>query len=187
MTSLPSSPAPGTVLLCIDMQPAFLKAVPDGARVLQRCRFAVAAARGLEVPVLFTEQAPTKLGPVAPDLLELAEPPEVLSKDEFSALANAAIRARLLAGDSGRLLLCGIETPVCVFQTARDALAAGLSVTLLADCLGGRRPDDGATALAQLARIGAEILPSETVFYALLGSARHPFFRAYTQLVKANS
>jgi nicotinamidase-related amidase len=174
-------------LLCIDLQPAFLQAVPDAARILRRCAFALEAARGLDVPVLFTEQVPAKLGPTAPELLALAEPPAVFAKDEFSALANERIRAAVRAGAAPQLYLCGIETPVCVFQTARDALDAGLQVTVLTDCVGARRADDAAAAERHLARLGVHLLPAETVFYALLRSARHPFFRAYTQLVKKYS
>ncbi len=172
------------LLLCLDMQPAFVGAVVDGDKVMRRCGFAVEAARGLELPILFTEQVPAKLGPTAPDLLTRAPGAVGLAKDEFSAFANEAIRAAVNTAGATRLLVCGIETPVCVFQTARDALAAGLAVTVLVDCVGARRPADAAASLTHLARLGAELLAAETVFYDLLRSARHPFFRAYTQLVK---
>ena len=175
------------LLLCIDLQPAFLQAVPAGAQVLRRCAFAVEAARGLGLPVLFTEQVPAKLGPTAPELLALAGPSAVFAKDEFSALANEAIRAAARASGVWHLFLCGIETPVCVFQTARDALHAGWQVTVLTDCVGARRADDAAAAQQHLIRLGADLLPAETVFYSLLHSARHPFFRGYTRLVKQYS
>jgi nicotinamidase-related amidase len=171
-------------LLCIDLQPAFLAAIPDSQRVHWRCSFALEAARGLGLPVLFTEQVPAKLGQTAEDLLALADKPAVLGKDAFSALGDKAIAAHLKAGGAKHLLLCGIETPVCVYQTARDALQAGYQVTLLADCLGARRADDAATVLAQLRHLGCTVLPAETVFYSLLHDARHPFFRDYTKLVK---
>ena len=180
----PSAPPARPLLLVIDLQPALLNALADGARVLRRCVFAVEAARGLGLPILFTEQVPAKLGPTAPELLAQVEQPAVFAKDEFSALANDAVRTAVRASGATHLLLAGIETPVCVFQTARDALAAGLPATLLTDCVGGRRSEDAAAAQRHLARLGAELLPAETVFYALLQSARHPFFRAYTQLVK---
>jgi nicotinamidase-related amidase len=77
-----------------------------------------------------------------------------------------------------------VETPVCVYQTAIDALRSGLQVTVLADCVGARRPDDAQVCLQALARAGAHLLPAETVFYSVLGSAEHPAFRAYTELVK---
>ncbi|MEO6244813.1 MAG: isochorismatase, partial [Opitutaceae bacterium] len=59
-----------------------------------------------------------------------------------------------------------------------------IQVTILSDAVGARRPDDAHACLAALARAGAHVLPSETVFYAMLRDVAHPFFRSYTQLVK---
>ena len=173
------------LLLCIDLQPAFLAAICDSQRVHWRCSFALEAAKGLGLPVLFTEQVPAKLGRTAEDLLALAEKPVALGKDAFSAMGNQPIAARLKASGAKHLLVCGIETPVCVYQTVRDALQSGYQVTVLADCVGARRPADATAVLAHLAaQAGCAVLPAETVFYSLLTDARHPFFRAYTQLVK---
>lgn len=180
------SPA-GTLLLCIDMQPVFVRAVAEGARVQRRCEFAVAAAVGLGLPVAFTEQVPQKLGGTAPELLALAFGAPVFGKNTFSALADDGIRDALVR-DRGveHLLLCGIETSVCVYQTALDGLAAGLHVTILGDCVSARRTDDAWACTEALGRAGAHVLPSETVFYALLHDVKHPFFKAYTQLVKSH-
>jgi nicotinamidase-related amidase len=173
--------ADGALLLCLDMQPVFLRAVADGGKVLRRCQFAVASARALGVRVAFTEQVPQKLGATDPALLGLAEAPEVHPKNTFSALATGS---QIAAGGVKHLLLCGVETPICVYQTAVDALRAGLEVTVLQDCVGARREADAGTCLEALARAGAYVLPSETVFYSILGAATHPSFRAYTELVK---
>ena len=181
----PAPPA-NLLLLCIDLQPVFLQAMTDGVAVQRRCAFAIASARGLGLDVAFTEQVPQKLGGTAAELLALVPRPAVWGKSTFSALADDGIREALHARGAGHLLLCGIETSVCVYQTALAALGAGLRVTVLADCVGARRPADAAWCLAELRRAGAHVLPSETVFYALLHDGHHPFFRAYTQLVKSH-
>jgi nicotinamidase-related amidase len=178
------SPTDIPVLLCVDLQPVFLAVICDSQRVHWRCSFALEAARGLGLPVLFTEQVPDRLGGTAEDLLALAEKPEAIAKDSFSAFGDDTIATRLAAHGRQHLLVCGIETPVCVFQTARDALAAGYAVTILTDCIGARRKADADAALAHLAQAGCSVLPAETVYYALLRNARHPFFRSYTALVK---
>jgi len=180
---MPTPDAP--LLLCIDLQPVFLAAICDSQRVHWRCSFALEAAAGLGLPVLFTEQVPDRLGGTAGDLLALAgDAPEAIGKHAFSALGDAKIAARLAGLGRKHLLVCGIETPVCIYQTARDARAAGYQVTVLADCIGARRTGDAAAALADLVHAGCAVLPAETVFYALLQDAKHPFFRAYTALVK---
>lgn len=178
----PMPPAP--LLLCIDLQPAFLAAICDSQRMRWRCSFALEAAKGLGLPVVFTEQVPAKLGHTSEDLLALAGKPVALGKDAFSALGDPQIAAHLKASGAQHLLICGIETPVCVHQTAVDALQAGYQVTLLSDCVGARRAGDADAVLAHLARAGCAVLPAETVFYALLRHAKHPFFRDYTKLVK---
>ena len=185
MTSTPTNPT-ATLLLCIDMQPVFLKAIADGALVQRRCAFALAAAHGLGLPVIFTEQVPQKLGGTAPELRALAPAAPALGKTSFSALTDAAIQAAVTDSAAAHLLLCGIETPICVYQTTLDALRSGLQVTILADAGGARRPQDAQCCLSALVSAGAHVLPAETVFYALLASVQHPFFKTYTQLVKSH-
>lgn len=190
-----SSPSPSPVppaasalsrvlLLVVDLQPVFLAAVRDGAAVRQRAAFAIEAARGLGLPVALTEQVPEKLGGTAPELRGLATDAPVFAKSSFSAWGAPGLREWVEEREIEHVLLAGIETPVCVYQTALGALAEERQVTLLSDCLGARRPDDAGTVLAHLARLGCHPLPSETVFYSILESTRHPFFREFTQLVK---
>ena len=177
-----------TLLLCVDMQPKFLAAIPGGASVQRRCEFAVAAAAGIGLPVAFTEQVPEKLGATAPSLLALAPQASVWAKTAFSALGDERIRDTLLQQHKfEHILLCGIETPVCIYQTSIAALAAGLQVTVLSDAIGARREDDAHSCLAALRHQGAHVLPAETVFYAMIQDVAHPYFRAYTQLVKLHA
>lgn len=174
--------------MCLDMQEAFLRVIPEAEQLQRRCEFAVACANGLGMPVAFTEQVPHKLGSTLPDLAGLAPQATVWPKNTFSALADDGIRDGVMRQrDVQHILLCGIETPVCVYQTAIAALADGLSVTVLSDAVGARRAGDAKTCLDALARAGAHVLPAETVFYALLRDVSHPFFRTYTQLVKSAS
>jgi nicotinamidase-related amidase len=185
----PNSPIPDdTLLMCVDMQAAFLRVIPNAEQVQRRCEFAVAAAAGIGIPVAFTEQVPQKLGGTLPGLLGLAPQAAVWPKNTFSALADEGVRDGILRQrDVQHILLCGIETPVCVYQTAIAALAEDLNVTILYDAVGARRSDDARVCLDALARSGAHVLPAETVFYALLRDVSHPFFRTYTQLVKSAS
>jgi nicotinamidase-related amidase len=174
-------------LLCVDMQPVFVRAIADGTRVQRRCEFAVAAAVGLGIPVVFTEQVPEKLGGTAPELTRLAPGAPVLGKNTFSAFGEPAIRDSIVAQlGTQHLLICGIESSICVYQTAVAAIAESMHVTVLSDAVGARRPDDARTCLESLVHAGAHVLPAETVFYALLHDVTHPFFKAYTQLVKSH-
>ncbi len=188
MAATPDSNPDDTLLLCVDMQSAFLQVIPNSEHLQRRCAFAIAAATGIGVPVAFTEQVPEKLGGTLTELLQLAPQASIWGKKAFSALGDEGIRDAILRQrEVHHLLLCGIETPVCVYQTAIGALSEDLQVTVLSDAIGARRDEDARACLDALARAGAHILPAETVFYALLRDVSHPFFRGYTQLVKSAS
>lgn len=179
------SPFAGALLLCVDLQPIFINSVADGPRLLRRCSFAIQAAKGLHLPIAFTEQVPQKLGGTTPELLALAPDAKLYGKSTFSALADDGIRDALRKQDIEHLIICGLETSICVYQTALDALDAQLQVTILSDAVSARRPDDAKTCLDALrCRHGICILPSETVFYCLLQDVKNPFFKTFTQLVK---
>lgn len=175
---------PGVLLLCVDLQPAFLKVIRDGESVKQRCAFAIEAAKGLGIRVAFTEQLPRKLGGTDKDLLALAPEAAVYAKNTFSAFSDTDIADALRSQELEHIILCGLETPVCIYQTALGAIGADLQVTVLSDAIGARRSADAEVCVGALSRSGVHLLPAETVFYALLHDAGHPFFKAYTQLVK---
>ena len=179
------TPLARALLLVVDLQQPFLGATPGADALVRRTSLAIAAARGLGLPVAFTEQVPAKLGPTRPELLALAgAKPTVFAKDAFSALDSEELQAFLDKRKIEHVLLTGIETPICIYQTSIDLLGTERQVTLLTDAIGGRRPDDCASALAYLVRLNCHALPTETVFYSILKTTKHPFFRDYTKLVK---
>jgi nicotinamidase-related amidase len=179
--------APGALLLALDLQGNLLAALPRPIASALRARagLALAAARALGLPVFFTEQAPEKLGPTEPAFRAAAPAAQVWAKTRFSALGAEGLLDALRAERIEHLLLLGLETPICVYQTALEARAEGLEVTVLSDAVAARRPADAEVCLAALSRAGVHVLPMETVFYALLGDARHPAFRALVAEVKA--
>ncbi len=173
----------GVGLLVVDMQPGFLDACDDPQRIIDRVRFAIRAAELLGIQVFFSEQAPEKLGNTIGELLEFSDGP-VFPKTAFSALRATEMDAYLDEEAFSHLLICGIETPICIYQTALDALSRDIQVTLLSDAIGQRRPEDAPPIFTTLREAGCTILPSETVFYSILGDALHADFRPFTALVK---
>jgi nicotinamidase-related amidase len=174
-------------LIVIDMQDRVLKAVPDGKDLKRRVSFAIEAAITLGIHVVFTEQQPDKLGHACEDLIALAPKAEVFSKTAFSIFQSPQLVKHLSKRNTEHVLLCGIETSICVYQSALQALRKEFDVTLLSDCTGARRQADAAAVLRFLERFGVHVLPSETVFYSLLADAKHPKFKPFTELVKRYS
>jgi len=181
-----AKPPPGLVLLMVDAQDVFLRALPaPGTPLARRCAFAAATAAMLKIPVAITEQVPAKLGATNAAVRAAAgvESP-VFTKSAFSAFAAEGLGEWLRGQGATHLLIAGLETPICVYLTVLDALAADYEVTVLTDATGGRRPEDFPPVWRLMENAGARLLPSETVFYSILRDARHPRFRDFTALVK---
>ncbi len=172
-------------LLVLDAQDSLIDGLHNKESFLQRCAFAIEAARCLRLHTLFTEQAPEKLGRTNRELFKLALNPRVFSKQTFSALAAPGLERYLREKEIYHLLVVGLEVPICLYQTALQATEEDVDITFLADAISSRRPQDEKTSLDAIIRLGCQVLPSETVFYSLIGDAQNPYFRAFTQIVKA--
>lgn len=146
----------------------------NGARLLQ-------AARLLDVPRSFTEQNPARLGGTVPELAPEAGE-VVMAKMSFDACGDTAL-AKAVPADQ-RLVVCGCEAHVCVLQTVLGLMKAGRAVAVVADATGSRAPANRDTALARMARHGAEIVTTEMVVFEWLRSASHPRFREVVALIK---
>src|SRR5919204_5888013 len=116
------------ILAVVDMQAKLVPEIAGAAEVVRSCRRIVRAADLLGVPVVFTEQYPRGLGPTVPQLVELFRDRRPIEKTAFGCFDCSAFAEHL--GQTGRtaLLLCGIEAPIRVFQTAAQALQRGFRV-----------------------------------------------------------
>jgi hypothetical protein len=172
-------------LLLIDFQDGFLNVIPNRESLLKRTCFAIESAALLNCSIIATEQVPEKLGHTTVSIKEvLPDNTPILAKDSFSAMEAEGLSDWVDKNQIEHLLLLGIETSICIYQTAIQALEDELDITLLSDCISERRPEDREPTLRQILATGANVLPSETIFYSLIGDTKHPHFRAFTKLVK---
>ena len=171
--------------LFIDFQDVFLQAIPDRERLMRRVSFAAEAAILLGCKIAVTEQVPEKLGASTEALSSrLPQNTPIFSKSAFSAFEAEGLNRWIESNQIDHLLIAGIETSICVYQTAVQGLGQDIGVTLLSDCISERRAEDREPVIKQLLSMEAHVLPSETIFYSLVGSAEHPDFKAFAQLVK---
>jgi nicotinamidase-related amidase len=172
-------------LVVIDMQESFRQAIPDFAETAARVARVVEAARLLGVPVVLTEQYPKGLGRTASEI-RAALPPDAapVEKTAFSSCGAGGFVARLEEAGARQLIVCGIESHICVNQTTHDLLARGLQVHLLADCITARTRENRQLGLDKMLASGA--LPSsvELALFELLRDARHEQFKAIQRLIK---
>jgi nicotinamidase-related amidase len=170
-----------SVLLLVDLQQRLMPAIHDGDSVVARAARLAEAAVLLDVPVLATEQYPAGLGPTVEALA--GYPRATLAKTAFSAAADPGFQALLPAG-TREIVIAGVETHVCVLQTALDLLGSRYRVILAADATGSRDPADHRAAVNRARQHGAEIVTSEMVLFEWLRDARHPSFRQVHKLLK---
>ena len=166
----------------IDVQERLLPAIDQWQRVVWNCGRLLDGARILGLPVVATEQYPKGLGPTAPELAErLGKIPE---KTTFSCRECAAAFQPLLRDGRNKLLVCGIETHVCVQQTVYDLLAAGWQVYVAVDAVGSRTELDYLTALQRMKSAGAVLTTTEAALFEWCERAGTPEFKQISQLVR---
>jgi nicotinamidase-related amidase len=172
--------APSSLLCVVDIQERLLPAIPTGPQVVSMAGRLADAATLLGVRSVLTEQYPKGLGPTPPDLA--AKLPPAITKMAFSCCGSDAFTTALTA-DIESVLLCGLETHVCIQQTALDLLARGLTVFIAVDAVASRHPLDHEVALRRLESSGAILTTTEAALFEWCRSAEHPQFQTVRKLV----
>jgi nicotinamidase-related amidase len=167
-------------LVVVDVQEAFRPAVLDFERVAGEVGRLVQGARALGVPLVVTEQYPRGLGSTVPEVADLLDGVEPVEKVCFSA---AAAEGFDLQGRD-QALLCGIESHVCVSQTAHDLLDGGLEVHVARDAVSSRTAENRELGLRKMESAGAVVTSVETALFELVGAAGSEEFKAVQALVK---
>jgi nicotinamidase-related amidase len=171
-------------LVVVDVQEAFRPAVLDFDQVAENAGVLVRAAHILGLPILVTEQYPKGLGKTVPEVARYLDGVEPIGKVCFSAADAPGFAERLEASEREQILLCGIESHVCVNQTAHDLLARGHEVHVAQDAVSSRTEVNRGLGLHKMERAGAVTTSVETALFELLGAAGTPEFKEIQALVK---
>ncbi len=171
-----------TALLVVDVQEKLIRLIPGHERIVWNIRRLLDGAEILQVPVLGSEQYPQGLGPTVAELAgRLGAIP---AKTAFSCLASSEFAGRLAALDRPKVLLAGIESHVCIQQTALDLLAAGQRVYVAVDAIGARGQLDHDMALRRLETSGATLTTTEAALFEWCQAAGTPEFKRISALVR---
>ena len=167
-------------LVVVDVQEAFRPAVRDFDHVVANTRRLVEGARILGVPVTVTEQYPKGLGRTVPELAERLDGIEPIEKVCFSAVRADGFDPE----GRDQALVCGIESHVCVSQTAHDLLDQGLEVHVARDAVTSRTEENREVGLHKMETAGAVVTSVETALFELVGAAGSDEFKQVQRLVK---
>lgn len=172
-----------SLLVVIDVQGKLAEVMHESAALFENINRLAAAAKALDVHVLVSEQLPDKLGPTREELADTLSGAPVVSKSAFSCCGESSFNSALESYNKKQIVLCGIETHICVTQTALDLLEKNYEVFVGADAVSSRNPRNRDLALERMRQQGAQIIPTESALFEWMRDAAHPAFREVRKLL----
>ncbi len=161
-----------------------MPAIYEKERLVQNALLLIKGIRILGIPVFVTEQYRKGLGLTVPPIAEVFQGIQAIEKVTFSACGAPGLKENLKDKGISTVLLCGIESHVCVLQTCLDLLVAGLQVFVVADAVSSRTPENCRLGLDRMRQAGATIASTEMVLFELLGQAGTPEFKQVLELIR---
>ncbi len=175
-----------SLLMMIDIQDRLFQAMgSDIQNVLKKnCSILVQTAKEFGIPVIVTEQYRKGLGETIPELKSITADSVNLEKLYFNCMKDEQIKKAVLNTGKKTVIITGIESHICVLQTALSLIAEGLRVIIVSDGVASRRKGDWISALNILESAGALVYPTETIAFMILEKAGTPEFKKISPLFK---
>jgi nicotinamidase-related amidase len=167
--------------LLIDMQEKLMPTIYENINLEKNILFLMQGLEILNIPILITEQYPKGLGKT---IKSVASNHKIIEKTEFSAWLNTSIKQEIIAINKKQVILIGIESHVCVLQTALQMLRHGFEVFIPEECVGSRSPTNKQNALQRIQIAGGTITNTESCFFEMLETSNHENFKAISNLLK---
>lgn len=173
------------ILAVVDIQEKLLPPIWEKERMVRNSEMLIRLANIVNMPVTVTTQYAKGLGPLVPEIASLLPNAKVVDKLEFGCFGNGDF-CSALGRISGRntLLLCGMETHICVMQTALGALNQGMNVHVAADAVSSRTELNWKLGLERMRAAGAVLSSTEMMLYELMGKSGTPVFKAMLKYIK---
>ncbi len=174
-----------TALVVVDIQEAFRNAIPDFAVIASRASTVVRGFLALELPVIVTEQYPQGLGRTAEEVqFILPDGFEAFEKTTFSSCGSDIFVAKLNELSIRQVVMCGLETHVCVNQTAHDLIEKGFQVHILTDVVASRFEHDKQAGLQKMNAAGVLSSSVEMALFELMHDSKQEKFKEIQNLIK---
>lgn len=173
-----------TGLVIVDIQGNLARTVADSEALISTCATLIKGAKALNLPIVWVEQNPDKLGRTVDELAGLLGDISPIPKFAFSACSEPAFCDAIARTKVSDWLVCGTEAHICVYQTSVQLMDMGYKVHLVQDCVSSRSIENRTLALNKLSTRGAEITCMEMCLYELSRDCRDPMFKDILRLVK---
>ncbi|RJR23709.1 MAG: hydrolase [Desulfobacteraceae bacterium] len=172
------------IFILVDIQEKLAGAMNMKDQVLTNCLHLIEAAKLLHVPILLTEQYPKGLGTTLNEIRKALSKYDPFEKTSFDCCSEKGFMDRVAAEGRPKILLAGMETHICILQTALGLLKNGYVVHVVRDAVCSRKKDDFKIALEFMREAGAVITGTETVLFQLLERAGSEPFRIISKRIK---
>lgn len=172
-----------TVLLVVDMQERLAHRMHEKTRLFKNIEILLQAAQSLNIPILYTEHVPGKIGKTLPEITQFLVQQHPIEKSSFSCCGEFNFIQALTLLQKKQIILSGIEAHVCVYQTAVDLLRRGFEVQVVGDAVSSRSLENKQLALARLMARGDHVTSTEMILFELLKSAGHENFAEILKLI----
>jgi len=166
-------------LIVVDIQEKLLPPIFQKEQLLRNSKLLVRAAGALKIPAILSTQYAKGLGKTVPEIAALLPETEAIDKDRFSCFGSDVFCTLIkrLPGNRNTLLLCGMESHICVMQTALAALREGYLVHVASDAVSSRTEWNWKIGLERMRAAGAVISSTEMMIYELMRSSSSPAFK----------
>ena len=172
-----------TLLLILDLQEKLISNIKGNQLLIFNIKKLIESCNLLNVRIAFTEQNPLKLGKTLETILENKEYP-VFEKMEFSCSKNKSFVDYINEYNFKNIIICGIETHICVLQTSIELLAKGFNILIPKDAIGSRNEIDNDTAFLRLSLSGAIASTTESLICELCKTSNRKEFRDISKILK---
>lgn len=173
-----------SILIIIDVQDKLFNVMNDKELLVKNLLKLVKGVQILEVPIILTEQNPSGLGPTIAEVTELTSEVNRIPKFSFSCCGEERFLQKVHELNHKQAVIAGIETHICVYQTAVDLLNLGYHVQVVADCVSSRTSFNNNIGLDRLRSEGVVLTSTEMVLFELLKTARNPRLKEIQTIIK---
>ncbi|EJG1085590.1 hydrolase [Vibrio parahaemolyticus] len=174
-----------TGLIVVDVQGKLATLMHESDALIENITKLVKGAKALDLPILWLEQNPERLGPTAEPIREVLESKHLpITKYTFDGCKEATFNVAVENAKVDTWLVCGIESHICVYQTAVSLRQSGYRVELVTDCVSSRTAANKALALAKLTANGVVLTGLEMCLYEIVEDCRAPEFKEILALIK---
>ena len=173
-----------TMVVLVDVQGQLAQLMHEKESLHRSLEILVQGAKLLGVPIVWMEQIPSKIGPTLECLSRHLGGQSPIAKHSFSCCGEPEFLRALEELDRKQVVLCGIESHICVFQTAHDLLAQGYEVQVLEDCVSSRTRENKEVGVNRIRQLGGEVTSVEMFFFEMMRDTENKAFRDVVKLIK---